>query len=611
VRLNIKSRYFLILLLGLFCVPSGIAAPLQNLSATDTVDPLQSISKPRRIGELSGLTTLISNTEVSERIHQQITLFRDTHQNKYLHQSLFYLNKKDFEFLNGQLAYASINYPNADLVQALVVYRDGSITTFELGDELPFKDRAIKFRLPSFLLNQHTANNTELVVIQILDTIQNSIKVELRNPTAFEKYSLGNYILYGSYFGALTILALGSLFLLFFTRELSFLWYSSYLTCAMIFLLTANGLGQAFLFPIAQSTTKLSFIAAGGMIITITFFASSFLGLTRDNKVFVTFSALVTSGVIGVCIALSFLHHGAIDDIFFALAVAQMIAVISVAISTYYKQGGLALYLILGYLVLFPALLISILKFAGFVDNDTLINHSVEFSFLGEAIIFSLGLGRKVQRLRNIEREAELEIRATKDRFMNNLINAREHEKREISVVLHNSVAQMLALIRGRLVKANKQTKDSELSEVIDLAENTMQRVRDISHTTYPHALEQLGLSHAVKQYAKTHLDHKEIDWQCDIDDEKLQERERLFLYRILQECLNNVVRHADASKVNILLNSQDNLRKLTVKDDGKGFDSKRTGFGLSTIKEYSEALGGAMRIQSSNQSGTLVEVKF
>ena len=571
--------------------------------------PIEALVQPQVYNSFpTELAAVVGKTEV-ENLKSLTQKFWLTHKNAHLLQSIYVLEKADLAILNQQLAYASINYPNTDHIQVLVLDESGSISTFILGDEHRFSERKVKFRLPSFLINYNS--DSKLVLIQLIDTIQTSIVVELRNQVAFDNHTQTNYLLYGLYFGALIVLALGSLFLLFYTREVSFLWYSLYLFCSILFLLTANGLGQSYLYPALQSTTKISFFASGGMIISITLFVSTFLGLGRANIVFLCVSLTNVVAVLAIWICSFFYHHGIYDDIFFVIAVTQMITILSISIYRYLKDHGLALFLILGHLVLFPALALTIFKFYGVVGNNNFLNHSVETAFLIEAIIFSIGLGQKIRRLTRIEYEAEQKLKENRDQFLNDLIKAREHEKRDLSVVLHNSVAQLLALIRSRLIKVEKEQGRKDLGELVELADNAMSRVRNISHTTYPHTLEQLGLSHAVEQYAQTHLDHREIDWQCDIDDRQLSEQDRLLLYRILQECINNVVRHSDASKVILELSVNNNLHCLRVEDDGRGFDNKLIGFGLSTIKEYAESLGGEMHIESQTSIGSTITVRF
>jgi len=571
--------------------------------------PIEALVQPQVYNSFPAeLTALVGKAEV-ENLKSLTQEFWLTHKNVHLLQSIYILEKADLAILKQQLAYASINYPNTDHAQVLVLDEAGSINTFIFGDEHRFSERKVKFRLPSFLINHDS--DSKLVVIQLIDTIQTSIVVELRNQVAFDNHTQTNYLLYGLYFGALIVLTLGSLFLLVYTREVSFLWYSFYLFCSILFLLTANGLGQSYLYPALQSTTKFSFFASGGMIISITLFVSTFLSLDRRNIVFLCVSLVNVMAVLAILIVSFFYHHGVYDDFFFVIAVTQMIAILSISIYRYLKDRGLALFLILGHLVLFPALAVTIFKFYGLVGNNSFLNHSVETSFLIEAIIFSIGLGQKIRRLTRVEYETEKKLKENRDQFLNDLIKAREHEKRDLSVVLHNSVAQLLALIRSRLIKAEKKQDRNDLSELVELADNAMSRVRNISHTTYPHTLEQLGLSHAVEQYAQTHLDHREIDWQCQIDDKQLSVQERLLLYRILQECINNVVRHSDASKIIVELSLDNSLHCLSVKDDGRGFDSKVIGFGLSTIKEYAESLGGEMHIESQKSLGSTIIVRF
>ena len=158
--------------------------------------------------------------------------------------------------------------------------------------------------------------------------------------------------------------------------------------------------------------------------------------------------------------------------------------------------------------------------------------------------VFSLGLGYKLQSLIRAERE----IQRTREQYLNQLIAVREKEKQDMAVYLHNSVAQLLALLKSKLLKIEDTVSSPVISEVRQLADQSMRKLRAISHDTYPHALNEIGLAKTIKNYAELHLEEADIDFKISIDDSSLIDRQSLLLYRILQECINNVVRHANAS---------------------------------------------------------------
>lgn len=576
---------------------SGAHAAELNLSAQDA---LQSALGLLKVEDSASLLEL----------ERAVDSFWIENGGAHLKQSFYLVQPAVFrDLLDGEY-YLSLNYANTDKLQFLTLTDSGELRIDVLGDEIAFANRSAPFRLPAISIEVPL---TKLVLIHAIDTVSSGLDSQLQTASQFHSDAQRDYLIYGLYFGLLFFLIAGSLLLLGFTGEASFFWYACYLFCSVMFLLTANGLGQALVWSELVSSTKISFWAASGMVISITLFAATFLGLKPDGQFFTISSSVVFVCVIGVCISLFYVHHGAIDDTFFMLASYQMLAVFWQAVVSYRKHGGLALYLVLGYLVLFPAIGVSILKFSGAIAPTALANHSIELSFLIEALLFSIGLGKKLQRLTQVEKAAEREIQTTRKRYLNNLIEAREQEKRDIGVLLHNSVAQTLSLIRSRLIQINKTEQSTELIDLSELADQTMQRVRDISHSTYPHTLGELGLAHAISQYAHIHLDQNEIDWRCDLNDIPMSDRENLLLYRILQECINNVVRHANASLVLISLHGGDakNKKELSVIDDGEGFDLNNRGFGLATVKEYSEALGGFMQVNSSKESGTQIKVLF
>lgn len=497
------------------------------------------------------------------------------------------------------------DYPNFDYGRAVAVAHTMNMEPNLFGDELPFSLRGVSFRLPMFKVQG--AKQGDLILLQAIDTIQSEFGINVYTEKNFQQYTQYSMFIYGLYFGVLLLLIVGSLFLFSFTRQPSFLWYSSYLSCCVVFLLTANGLGSAILWSEQFTTTRYSFWAACGMAVFITLFARSFIGRRNLSSWFWTGSKLNIAALLLISVSLFFLHHGVVDSYFFFFAFLQMCIVFCFAIQAYRRKHKHAIFLILGYLVLFPGLVLSILKFSGLVEINPIVNHAVEVSLLLEALLFSLGLGYKLQSLT----EAEREVRRSREKYLNELITVREQEKQDMAIYLHNSVAQLLALIKRRLSRFEDTLAAPEFTEIGQLADQAMQKIRAISHETYPHMLSELGLASTIQHYAEVHLEEADIDFKFSIDDGNLGDRQSLLLYRILQECINNVVRHANASRILLDIKYENKLHQLRFEDDGDGFDSSESGFGIATIREYAQALGGALDMKSALNGGVIFKIAF
>lgn len=204
---------------------------------------------------------------------------------------------------------------------------------------------------------------------------------------------------------------------------------------------------------------------------------------------------------------------------------------------------------------------------------------------------------------------------------LNAVIEAQEAERKRIAQELHDSIAQEMAAIRmGFSVLQHKMAKSSpqEAQQIDSLAQQLDQsctEVRAISHTMMPPTLEQQGLAPSLELLLQNTLRHSGLNYKFENGElpEKLSEKTKLGLYRITQELLNNVIKHAKASKVMILLHTAGNQLILSVEDDGQGFDFEQARtkgtMGLLNIISRVRTLDGSFQTESVQPTGTLVSV--
>ena len=553
----------------------------------------------------------ISATQIHE-LNSKVEQFNDRYKTHgSLIPALYLVDLSALEFDKIKQYIVIIAYANTDYLQIYLPAYDGTYSTSTLGDELALDRKQSRYRLPTIELN-NDGHIPSYLLVQALDTIAIPFDVLIDTQASFNKRIASTRLNYGLFFGAFITLAIYNFILFFVTRERSYFWYSSYLVCMITLLFTNNGLGQSLIWPGSNGlTTKIGFLSAGGLLLTMTMFVSSFITLDakrfRFNKLV---SKVVMSGTAVCMLVLLWIHHGVLDECFFILSAIQMINILMISYLAFRQKQTASIYLFLGYLILFPAITITILKFTGLLGSTAVTNHAIETCLLIEAFIISIGVGEKIRQISTKQLFAVNELRSSKQKFLKALIDEREREKKEFGVVLHNTVVQNLAVLRTKLERSSESSTD-EHNSVIEVVDNTIEDVREISHQSYPSILEQFGLSEATKNYAEKNLDAREIDWSCDIDDSRLENDQVRVLYRIIQESINNTYRHADASKVSIQLQFLNGRHRLAIQDDGCGFDQAKEGFGLSQIKQYASYLDGINNIISSPDSGTLLTVEF
>ena len=221
---------------------------------------------------------------------------------------------------------------------------------------------------------------------------------------------------------------------------------------------------------------------------------------------------------------------------------------------------------------------------------------------------------------RRLERRSD-EVQTELKRLSQHVVRAQEIERRNISRELHDEVGQMLTGLRMELANLDvpslkQNTADYQrLQEAKQLTERTLQCVRNISMLLRPSMLDDLGLSPALQWQGKEFSRRSGIPINVDIqgDADSVPDEVRTCVYRIVQEALTNVVRHADARRISVVVKREGERIRVQIEDDGKGFDPTRTrrapGIGLIGLKERVAELSGVTDIQSVPGKGTQVFV--
>lgn len=217
-----------------------------------------------------------------------------------------------------------------------------------------------------------------------------------------------------------------------------------------------------------------------------------------------------------------------------------------------------------------------------------------------------------------------LEDAKMKQDFGLRIIEAQEEERKRISREIHDGPAQLLAnvLIRSDLaMKVHKeQGADQSLQEIRSLKEmirGALYEVRRIIYDLRPMALDDLGLVPTLKRYLETMEDyHKniKITFLHFGEEKRLSAKYEVALFRLIQESVNNALKHAEAKEIKVKLEFHKEIVTVIIKDDGIGFDpavKKHQSFGLIGMKERVAILEGELTIDSVANKGTAIKIKI
>ena len=199
------------------------------------------------------------------------------------------------------------------------------------------------------------------------------------------------------------------------------------------------------------------------------------------------------------------------------------------------------------------------------------------------------------------------------------MVNAQESERQRLSRQMHDGPAQALsnfilqAEIATRLLSVDVEQARDELNSLKASAMRTFQKVRNFIFELRPMMLDDLGLIPTIRRYAETYKEQSGIEMNLLVSgtERRLEPYLEVMVFRAMQELLGNASRHSHATEVKALVDVGDNLIKVSVDDNGKGFDvdmiDEGSSLGLKLIKDRAEMLGGSFDIDSSAGKGSRV----
>jgi signal transduction histidine kinase/ligand-binding sensor domain-containing protein len=256
-------------------------------------------------------------------------------------------------------------------------------------------------------------------------------------------------------------------------------------------------------------------------------------------------------------------------------------------------------------------------------DRETAVTFDVAPSFWetrgfrgGMAALLMLGIGGTFHwRTRTLEQR-----RANQERFSRQLMAQQEAERRRVAAELHDSLGQTLSIIRNRAALAVAEgdagpRSNAHVADISSAASEALTSVREICQGLLPVELDRVGLTKTLRAVAERVGSGAGLETLIEIDpvDDLVAREDWIHILRILQEALNNILKHAKAGQLTVTLREDDECLRLVVADNGSGFDpriaAQGRSLGLSTMEERARILGATLRLDSAPGRGSTVRL--
>lgn len=273
-------------------------------------------------------------------------------------------------------------------------------------------------------------------------------------------------------------------------------------------------------------------------------------------------------------------------------------------------------------------LLVGVHELVGGIDQhrDEYVSREVDLDegVFEQKICFSLTAGSTVFRIYAHDVTALRRTEEAMEALATRLVVAQEEERHRVSRELHDEAGQALVALKisMQLIRDDAAAVADELvpslEQAVDLVEATRDQLRVIAHDLRPPALDTVGLNGALEGFCADFAGRAGLEINYSgTEGVVLGDAPEISLYRFLQEALTNIAAHAQASDVQVTLEEASGEVRLTVTDDGVGFELElldehtATGMGIAGMRERIELLGGTVTIESALTSGTSVTARL
>jgi PAS domain S-box-containing protein len=252
---------------------------------------------------------------------------------------------------------------------------------------------------------------------------------------------------------------------------------------------------------------------------------------------------------------------------------------------------------------------LQVFEWAIYDINNTIINTLISLnSFkLGEETYIQ-AIVRDISQIKKLENEL---LTAT--------VQTEENERARFAKELHDGVGPILSTIKLYFQWLAETNDETQRKVIIDKGNNNIEEairaLKEVSNNLSPHILTNYGLGEGLQQFIEriTSTGSINIDCNCDLAEARFSKEIEITLYRVLIELINNTIKHAQASKIDINITKDNNTLNVSYKDNGKGFDlskiGPKSGLGIYNIRNRIQTLGGTIELNSEPASGFNVNI--
>jgi signal transduction histidine kinase len=502
--------------------------------------------------------------------------------------------------------------PHLDYIDAYLLIGDSLATLGNpTGDNRAFNTRAIPYR--HFLWPIPKSQRKTHIIFRI-EKLNSSLVVPLIawHESAFLKHETQLLITYGLFFGIMLAVLLYSVGLGLILKQNIHFYYVGLIGMSLAYFVIDEGFGYQFLYRQWTGINSLMRVVILGInTIALILFSIQFLNIKHYKSSIATMlygiiTLLVIMIILTPVLSDFYLAHSSFF-VPFALAVTFTgnLLPLLVAVLTRKEQRTNALFFLVAYsIVLITGTLVR-LEDIGWIER--LPFNPVYIGAFLENMIFFIALSYRTKKVYDQRNELALKINRHQKEMIQSYVRGTEQERQRVARDLHDDIGSRISHVKRQMESLNQH-------ELLPEVDKLCNDIRNLSHQLAPQAIQFNSLAQLIEQ--QSYLLHqagiKATLQQYDFP-ETIPTNIKTELVRIVQEGIQNIIKHAEAKQVDIQLFKHDNQLIITLEDDGNGFDVNRqhAGIGLTNMKARAESLDGMLEISSRPDHGTSIIISI
>ena len=515
----------------------------------------------------------------------------------------------------SQDLYLQIRQPH---IYRMIFYqvRDDSIVSLsETGIHYNFYQRPSPHRYFDFPI--HCDGGESFTILLMVHQINSlTLPIYLSTEEEVQENIYNQNLIWGYWFGFLSFCALFAFIASIILRKSVFLWYFLYIFSAALYGFTEQGYGFQFFFPGWADVEAPVIVQLGAYVFIFLIKFSQGLLDTRKhlftvhrilNGLFYFVLALILAAY--VMPGIMFTYSTIVLPVVNVVMLSGLALLAFSGIKTFFTNRIIAVFYLIAYTTLVAASTYSILNY-GFGVMQYVGPNPVLIAYFFEAMLLSVALVILFRQIQMERTRLVVELADQQKNMYQQYIDGIEKERSRIAGELHDDVGSRLSHLKRLL-----QTHSEESLRTAEQVEQLIKDVRQLSHDLSPPLALVTGLEPLLEKLIADTRRASGLDIKFQVYNlkEGLTPAQIQQAYRIVQEALNNIIKHAEATRVDVQLFEHPTEIDIIIEDNGKGFDVTNTKdrFGLDQMRIRTESLGGRIEINSHPGKGTHILVQI